>query len=106
MRSFAIIMGALASVTCIGAGVWLMSTGDWQPFGLYFIGKGRDQHGEAMASEFVRRTSRWVRIEMREVRTRHGNPISRHSEATRIALDPSGRSMTSMMSGTTKTVSV
>jgi len=62
---------------------------------LYFIGRGRDQHGEAMASDFVRRTSRWVRIEMHEVRTRHGNPISRHSEATRIALDPSGRRMTS-----------
>lgn len=62
---------------------------------LYFIGRGGDPNNEAMAAEYVRRVSRWVRIEMREVRARHASPVTRHRDATKIALDPAGKSITS-----------
>jgi len=62
---------------------------------LYFIGRGGDQHGERMAAEFVRRTSRWARIEMREIRSRHAGLLAKHRAATKIALDPEGRTLSS-----------
>ena len=62
---------------------------------LYFVGKPRDLHANAMADEFVKRTSRWLRVEMREIRPRRSDPFSKHPQARTIALDPAGKSLTS-----------
>ena len=35
---------------------------------LYFIGKPRDEHANAIAEEFIKRSSRYAACEMREIR--------------------------------------
>lgn len=58
---------------------------------LYYIGRPRDRHANAIAEEFLKRCRRWTPVEMREVDLRRGEPWSKLSGATRIALDPAGR---------------
>jgi len=60
---------------------------------LYFIGKPRDTHANAMAEEFVKRSRRWARVEMREIRPRSFDPWEKHPSATRVLLDPAGRAL-------------
>jgi 23S rRNA (pseudouridine1915-N3)-methyltransferase len=58
---------------------------------LYYIGKARDRHANAMAEEFVKRTSRYASCEMREIVPRKRNLFERHPAAQRIFLDPAGK---------------
>ena len=58
-----------------------------------YIGKPRDPHANAMAEEFLKRSRRWARCEMRQIDPRRGDPWSKHAAAMRIALDPAGRSL-------------
>ena len=62
---------------------------------LYFIGKPRDLHANAMAEEFIKRSKRYARCEMREIQPRKLDPWHKHPSATRIALDPAGKLMDS-----------
>ena len=62
---------------------------------LYYIGKPRDASANAMAEEYVRRCSRFGRCEMREIRPERFDPWEKHPSATKILLDPAGRSMES-----------
>lgn len=62
---------------------------------LYFIGKPRDEHANAQAEEFLKRTSRWAAIEMREIDPRRFDLFSRHPSAKKVFLDPAGRAMDS-----------
>ncbi|MBK5293489.1 MAG: 23S rRNA (pseudouridine(1915)-N(3))-methyltransferase RlmH [Acidobacteriia bacterium] len=62
---------------------------------LYFAGKPRDQHAGAIAAEFLKRSSRYVKCEMREADPKRNDPLPRHPSAFKIALDPAGRSMDS-----------
>ena len=62
---------------------------------LCYIGKPRDRNANAMAEEFIKRTHRYARCEMREIRPRRGDPWARHPGVTKVALDPAGRSMDS-----------
>lgn len=62
---------------------------------LYYIGKPRDAHANAMAAEYVKRVGRWVRCEMAEIRPDRADPWARHPAATRILLDPDGKPMDS-----------
>ena len=58
---------------------------------LYFIGKPRDPHANAMAADFIGRAARYSACEMREVRPDRADLWSRHPAARRILLDPAGK---------------
>lgn len=57
---------------------------------LYYIGKARDRHSNAIADEFIKRSCRYADCQMREVDPRRFDPIAKHATARRIALDPAG----------------
>ena len=60
---------------------------------LYYIGKPRDSHTNAIASEFLKRSGRYAECEMREINTRRFDIFSKHPSGRKIFLDPVGRSM-------------
>ena len=62
---------------------------------LYFIGKPRDRHANAMAEEWIKRSTRYSRCEMREIHPGRFDPWAKHPAATKIALDPAGKLMKS-----------
>lgn len=62
---------------------------------VYFIGKARDEHANAIAEEFLKRTSRWVPCQMREVDPRKFDLAAKHPSALKVMLDPAGRAMDS-----------
>lgn len=62
---------------------------------LYYVGKPRDAHANAMAAEYVKRSTRFAACEMREIQPRRFDPFSKHPSATKVLLDPEGRAMTS-----------
>ena len=61
---------------------------------LYFIGKPRDQHANAMAEEYLRRVSRYAKAEMTEIRGRM-DPWVKHASAYTVCLDPTGKRLDS-----------
>jgi 23S rRNA (pseudouridine1915-N3)-methyltransferase len=60
---------------------------------IYFAGKPRDAHANAMAAEFVKRTSRYTACEMREIDPRRFDLFAKHGSARKIFLDPEGRGL-------------
>ena len=60
---------------------------------LYYIGKPRDAHANAIAADFVSRAARYSACEMREIRTDRMDVWARHPAARRILLDPGGKAM-------------
>ncbi|MEZ5355422.1 MAG: 23S rRNA (pseudouridine(1915)-N(3))-methyltransferase RlmH [Bryobacteraceae bacterium] len=58
---------------------------------LYFAGKPRDRHANAIAAEYVKRTSRWARIEMAEIHPARIDLWTRHPAAAKILCDPAGK---------------
>ncbi len=60
-----------------------------------FIGKPRDRHANAMAEEFIKRSRRYARCEMREIQPGRFDPWARHPTGEIIVLDPSGKQMDS-----------
>jgi hypothetical protein len=53
---------------------------------LYFIGKARDEHANAIAAEFIKRSSRYAACEMREIVPQRFDgvyPNFQHGGATR-----------------------
>ena len=60
---------------------------------LYYIGKPRDAHANAMATDFVSRASRYAACEMREIRPERTDLWAKHPAARRILLDPAGKAM-------------
>ena len=58
---------------------------------LYFIGKPRDPHANAIAGEFIKRTGRYASCDMREITPAKFDLFSRHGSARKIFLDPAGR---------------
>ncbi len=62
---------------------------------LYFIGKPRDVHANAMAAEFIKRSTRYASCEMREIVPGRFDPFARHPTARKILLDPAGRASSS-----------
>jgi 23S rRNA (pseudouridine1915-N3)-methyltransferase len=66
---------------------------------LYYIGKPKDLHANAIAEDFLGRAARYAPAEMREIRPdridlwgKHG---SKHASARKIFLDPAGKPMES-----------
>jgi len=62
---------------------------------LYYIGKPRDQHANAIAEEFLKRSGRYAACQMREIVPQRFDLFSRHAAAQKIFLDPAGRPMDS-----------
>jgi 23S rRNA (pseudouridine1915-N3)-methyltransferase len=62
---------------------------------VYFMGKPRDAHANAMEAEYLKRTSRYVKCESREADPKRFDPFSKHSSASVVALDPAGKPMDS-----------
>lgn len=62
---------------------------------LYFIGKPRDAHANAMAGEYIKRSTRFANCEMREIDPRRVDPFTKHPGAAKILLDPAGRALDS-----------
>lgn len=62
---------------------------------LYYIGKPRDQHANAIAEEFLKRSGRYAACQMREIVPQRFDLFTRHAAAQKIFLDPAGRSMDS-----------
>jgi 23S rRNA (pseudouridine1915-N3)-methyltransferase len=63
---------------------------------LYFVGKPRDIHANRMAEEFVKRTQRYGRCEMREIKPGRIDLWSKHPGASKILLDPAGKLLDSL----------
>jgi len=62
---------------------------------LYYVGKPRDAHANRMAEEFIRRSTRYGRCEMREIDPARFDPWAKHPAATRVLLDPGGKALDS-----------
>jgi 23S rRNA (pseudouridine1915-N3)-methyltransferase len=61
---------------------------------LYYIGKARDTHANAMAAEYIKRSGRFATCEMREIQPKRFDPWDKHPSARKILLDPAGRGET------------
>ena len=62
---------------------------------VYFIGKPRDPHANAMAEDFLGRAARYAPVEMREIRPERTDLWAKHPTARRVFLDPAGKPMDS-----------
>jgi 23S rRNA (pseudouridine1915-N3)-methyltransferase len=62
---------------------------------IYYIGKPRDPHSNSMAEEYVKRTTRYLPCEMREIRPGRFDPWERHPSAAKVMLDAAGRPLDS-----------
>lgn len=62
---------------------------------LYYIGKARDAHSNALAREYLKRCERYMRCEMREIHPDRFDLWDRHPSATKILLDPEGKPLSS-----------
>jgi 23S rRNA (pseudouridine1915-N3)-methyltransferase len=58
---------------------------------LYYIGKPRDPHANAVAEDFLGRAARYAPAEMREIRPERADLPAKHPSARRIYLDPAGK---------------
>jgi 23S rRNA (pseudouridine1915-N3)-methyltransferase len=62
---------------------------------LYYIGKARNLHANTIASEFLKRSSRYANCEMREVEPGRFDLFAKHPSARRVFLDASGKAFDS-----------
>ena len=62
---------------------------------LYFIGKPKDPHANAIAADFLGRAARYSACEMREIRPDRVDLWDKHPSARKIFLDPAGKPMDS-----------
>lgn len=62
---------------------------------LYFIGKPKDPHANAMAEDFLGRVARYAPAEMREIRPERADLWAKHPTGRKIFLDPAGKPMNS-----------
>jgi len=62
---------------------------------LYFFGKPRDPHANAMAEDYLRRISHYAKAEMSEIRAGRADPWAKHPSAHRVCLDPGGKKVDS-----------
>ena len=62
---------------------------------LYYVGKARDAHANAMAEEYIKRSGRFATCEMREIHPARFDPWAKHVSARKILLDPAGKTLDS-----------
>ena len=61
---------------------------------LYFVGKPKEQHANALAAEYVQRAGRYAATRMSEIKP-DADFWSKHPSAQKILLDPAGRALDS-----------
>ncbi len=62
---------------------------------LYYIGKARDVHANAIAAEFLKRSGRYADCDMREIVPARFDLFARHPSARKVFLDPAGQAFDS-----------
>jgi 23S rRNA (pseudouridine1915-N3)-methyltransferase len=62
---------------------------------LYYIGRPKDPHMNALAADYMERIGRYISAEMLEVRPERTNIWSKHPTARKIFLDPAGKALDS-----------
>ena len=62
---------------------------------VYYIGKPRDLHANALAADYLGRISHFAATESIEIRPGKFDLFGRHPNAKRVFLDPAGRAMDS-----------
>jgi 23S rRNA (pseudouridine1915-N3)-methyltransferase len=62
---------------------------------LYYVGKPRDPHANALAEDYLKRSSHYVRCELREIEPGRFDPWDKHPSATKLLLDPGGKAFDS-----------
>lgn len=62
---------------------------------LYFVGKPKDAHANAIAEDFIRRASKFSPCTMLEITPARFDPFERHASARSIAMDPTGKRLDS-----------
>lgn len=62
---------------------------------LYFVGKPKDQHANAIAEDFVSRSARYATCAMREIRPEKADLWEKHPTARKIFCDPAGQPLDS-----------
>jgi 23S rRNA (pseudouridine1915-N3)-methyltransferase len=62
---------------------------------LYFIGKPKDPHANAVAEDFLGRAARYSPAVMQEIRPGRADLWAKHPGARKIFLDPGGKAMDS-----------
>src|SRR5580658_2546987 len=62
---------------------------------LYYIGKAKDPHANAMAADYIQWASRYAPCQMLELKPARADFWSKHPSAKKILLDPAGRSLDS-----------
>lgn len=66
---------------------------------LYFVGKPRDKHANAMAAEYIKRSTRYATCQMREIPdpgrsgSKRFDPFEKHPNATKVLMDPNGKAL-------------
>jgi 23S rRNA (pseudouridine1915-N3)-methyltransferase len=58
---------------------------------LYYIGKSRDEHANAIADEFIKRSNRYSSCVMREIVPERSDLFTKHPSARKVFLDPAGK---------------
>jgi 23S rRNA (pseudouridine1915-N3)-methyltransferase len=62
---------------------------------LYFIGKPKDPHANAIAEDFLGRAARYAACEMREIKPDRADLWAKHPTARKIFCDPAGKPLDS-----------
>ncbi|HLJ47876.1 MAG TPA: 23S rRNA (pseudouridine(1915)-N(3))-methyltransferase RlmH [Bryobacteraceae bacterium] len=62
---------------------------------IYYIGKPRDPSANALAEEYVKRSTRYAKCEMREIQPTRFDLWAKHPSASKILFDPDGQMLTS-----------
>lgn len=58
---------------------------------LYYHGKPRDEHSNAIAAEFLKRASRYIACESREIHPDRFDLFAAHPTGYKVLLDPAGK---------------
>jgi 23S rRNA (pseudouridine1915-N3)-methyltransferase len=62
---------------------------------LYYIGKAKDPHANALAADYIKRAGRYAPAQMIELKPGRNEFWSKHPTATKILLDPEGEALDS-----------
>jgi 23S rRNA (pseudouridine1915-N3)-methyltransferase len=62
---------------------------------LYYVGKTKDAHANALAAEYIKRTSHYASAQMAELKPGRTEFWTKHPTATKILLDPAGKQLDS-----------
>lgn len=62
---------------------------------VYYIGKARDRHANGIADEYIKRSTRYLQCEMREIQPNRFDLFAKQASATKVLLDPGGQAMDS-----------